>query len=335
MTVTGSRPDVPAPAPPGDGRPSPEPAPAPPTAPAPAPAPDEALDAAEALPRLIRIAREIVAPATLLTALLFQFGRLQALGYYRHFGVNFTVLDLSVQDHLLASVDGLFVPVATGCVVALLLLWLHRLMLARTTVRGRRRAVRILAPASGVLGVLLVTLALLDLLAGVRLLWGRGAEAGGLSLAAGALLLVYAVRLVRLSRRRRRRAAGAELAEWAAAFLLVSVGLYWAVGFYAQGVGLTRALQLEAALPTLPAAVLYSANSLSLDVEGVTEVPCTDQEAAYRFRYDGLRLVRQSGDQYLLLSATWSRATGSAVLIPRDGDVRLEFRTATTPAGPC
>ena len=94
-------------------------------------------------------------------------------------------------------------------------------------------------------------------------------------------------------------------------------------------------MQLERALPDQPAAVLFSANSLSLDVDGVTEVRCDDPEAAYRFRYDGLRLVRQSGDQYLLLSSTWSRETGSAVLIPRGGDVRLEFRTATTPAGPC
>jgi hypothetical protein len=342
VTATDSRSEVPQPAPPADDAApaAPPEGPAEPPAPKRRPAPrqpaDDGLDAGEALPRLARIAREVVAPATLVTALLFQFGRLQASGFYRHFGVNFTVMDLTVQDHLISSADGLFVPVAAGCVLALLLLWLHRLLLARTTVRGRRRTIRVLAPAAGVLGVSLVALALLDLLAGVGLLWRSGSEAGGLALAAGALLIVYAVRLVRLWRGRpRRRSSGAELAEWGAAFLLVSVGLYWAVGQYAFGVGTGRALQLERALPTQPAAVLFSAQSLSLDVDGVTEVECADPEAAYRFRYDGLRLVRQSGDQYLLLSSTWSRETGSAVLIPRGGDVRLEFRTASSPAGPC
>ena len=62
---------------------------------------------------------------------------------------------------------------------------------------------------------------------------------------------------------------------------------------------------------------------------------CADPEAAYRFRYDGLRLVRQAGNQYLLLAADWTRDTGTAVLIPRGSGIRLEFRTAVTPASGC
>jgi hypothetical protein len=132
-----------------------------------------------------------------------------------------------------------------------------------------------------------------------------------------------------------RRASSAGLAEWGAAFLLVSVGLFWAVGNYAFGVGIGRAQQLDAALPGLPAAVLYSEKSLSLAVPGVTELRCHDPQAAYRFRYEGLRLVRQAGNQYLFLAATWTRETGTAVLIPRSAAVRLEFRTAPVPAPAC
>jgi hypothetical protein len=341
VTATDSRADLPTPAPPGDGAPPPsvrEPAaaiPEPPVPPVEAPV-DDGLDAAEALPRLVRVLGEVVAPATLLTALLFQFGRLHAAGYFRHFGVNFTVLDLTLQDHLVSGADGLFVPLAGTCVLALVLLSLNRLFLVRLPPRARERALRYLPPAAAVVGAVLMALALLDLLTDVRLPWGEG-EAGGLALASGVVLFVYGIRLARFARHgsSRRRTDGAELVEWGAAFLLITVGLYWAVGQYAFGVGTSRAMQLERALPAQPAAVLFSAQSLSLDVDGVTEVRCADPEAAYRFRYDGLRLVRQSGDQYLLLSESWSRETGSAVLIPRAGDVRLEFRTATTPAGPC
>lgn len=327
MTATGVRPDGRVPGPRGGHG-----------VPASSTAPEDQgrLDAGEALPRLVRIAGEVIAPATLLTALLFQFGRLHAAGYYRHFGVNFTVLDLTVQDHLVSGADGLFVPLAGACVLVLLLLSLNRLLVVRPPPAARARSLALLPPVAGVAGALLLGLALFDLLTGVRPLWGEG-EAGGLALASGVLLFLYGVRLARVARRGspRRRFEGAELAEWGAAFLLVSVGLYWAVGQYAFGVGTGRAQQLQRALPDQPAAVLFSERSLSLAADGVTEVRCADPEAAYRFRYDGLRLVRQSGDQYLLLAATWSRSTGSALLVPRGDGVRLEFRTATTPPGPC
>jgi hypothetical protein len=294
----------------------------------------DTLDASEALPRLAKILGEVVAPATLLTALLFQFGRLHTAGYFRHFGVNYTVLDLTTTDFLIVGADGLFVPLAATCGLTFVLLWLHRLVLRRLLAGAGGAALRSFAPAAGVLGAVLVGVALVDLLTRVQI-FPTNSLAGGLSLAIGVLLLVYALRLVRLARDTPRRSAGAELAEWGAAFLLVSIGLYWAVGNYAFGVGTGRALQLQAALPAQPAAVLYSERSLSLTADGVTEVQCADPDAAYRFRYDGLRLVRQAGDQYLLVAAGWTRDTGTAVLIPRGDGVRLEFRTATTPAPTC
>ena len=303
---------------------------APPTAPEP-----DAVGVTAALPKLVKLAGEVIAPATLLTALLFQFGRLHAAGYYRHFGVNFSVLDLTTTDHLIAGADGLFVPLAGACVLALLLIWLHRFVLTRLSDRSRTAVLTFVTPAAALAGVLLLGLALLDLLAGVRPVWDASSEAGGLSLAVGVLLLVYALRLLRLTHGTPPRSPGSELAEWGAAFLLVSVGLYWAVGVYAFGVGTGRAQQLERALPAQPAAVLFSERSQSLDVVGVTEVRCADPEAAYRFRYDGLRLVRQAGNQYLLVAAAWTRDTGTAVLVPRGAGVRLEFRTADAPAGSC
>lgn len=331
MTATDARPQVDG-HPDGEGR-AERPHEAP-VAPATPPPDEDGLGAGEALPRLVKIAGEVVAPATLLTVLLFQFGRLHAAGYFRHFGVNFTVLDLTTTDFLIVGADGLFIPAAGACVLALVLLWLHRLVLGRVRAGTWRRVARTLVPVAGVLGAVMVGLALLDLLTPVRLFWGNS-EAGGLSLAIGVLLLVYALRLVRLSHGVQRRSERAELAEWGAAFLLVSVGLYWAVGVYAQGVGTGRALQLQAALPLQPAAVLYSEQSLSLTADGVTEVRCADPDAAYRFRYDGLRLVRQAGDQYLLVAATWTRPTGTAILIPRGDGVRLEFRTAASASGSC
>jgi hypothetical protein len=299
-------------------------------------APPEELGATEALPRLAKVFGGIIAPTSLLTGLLFYFGRSRAAGYYRYFHVNSTVLDLSTNDYLFSGVDGLFVPVAEAALLALVLLWLNRLLLTRVSPGARRRAVRVLIPGAAAIGGILVALAFTDLLTEGRV-FGTNSARGGLCLAVGVILAVYAVRLLRISRPApaagRRPATG--LAEWGAAFLLVSIGLFWAAQAYAFGVGIGGAITLHRALPATPQAVLYSQQSLSLAVPGVTEVRCSDPDAAYRFRYDGLRLVREAGDQYLLLPATWEPATGTAVLIPRSGSVRLEFRSAGAPSSAC
>jgi hypothetical protein len=64
---------------------------------------------------------------------------------------------------------------------------------------------------------------------------------------------------------------------------------------------------------------------LSLHAPGVRETRCHDPNAAYRFRYDGLKLVLQSGDQYLFLPEGWSPSNGVAILMPRSPSLRLEF----------
>jgi hypothetical protein len=289
----------------------------------------EELGASEALPRLLKILGGILAQTSLLTGLLFYFGRNRSAGYYRYFRINFTVLDLTTNDYLFAGIDGLFLPIAVTCLLALVLLWLNRLLLTRVPDEARRRAVRVLVPLAAVAGVVLVTLAFLDLYTedGV---FGANSATGGLCLASGVIALLYAVRLLRLflpppTPRSGRRSEATGLAEWGAAFLLVSIGLFWAAYGYAFGVGIRGAINLHRALPTVPEAVLYSEQSLSLDAAGVTERRCDDPDAAYRFQYTGLRLVRQAGNQYVLLPATWTREAGTAVLIARSASVRLEF----------
>jgi hypothetical protein len=82
---------------------------------------------------------------------------------------------------------------------------------------------------------------------------------------------------------------------------------------------------LAADLPAQSDVVLYSEKSQSLQGPGVREVTCQNPNATYRFRYDGLKLVPQSGNQYLLLPAGWTPAEGAAMLIPRTEAIRLEF----------
>jgi hypothetical protein len=294
-----------------------------------------------ALPRVLKILGSVVAPTTLLTALMYYFGRQAYAGLLWYFGSDVTVLDLTVQDYLNNSVAGFIPPLIAAAGATLLALWVHKLLVAALPTATRQIVLRALIPAAAISGIILVSLALVDLVMG-PVFPASFPEGRGLSLSIGVLLLSYATQLLRPLLAARRpmqappRAPGAvAVAEWGAVFILVSVGLFWAVGTYAIGVGVDYAQQFENSLSTHPDVVAYSEKRLSLQAPGVREVTCQDPDAAYRFRYDGLKLTLQSGNQYLLLPAGWTHDNGAAILLPRSDKVRLEFsqpgqvRTAT------
>lgn len=292
-------------------------------------------DLTTALPRVLKIFSTVVAPTTLLTALLLYFGRMHATGLFRYLGVQYSVLDLSAQDYLVRSADGMIPPLVVVAGATVIALWIREVLVRTVPQDSRRRLQLVLCPVLAVTGLVLVGLAIADTVRNGQV-FPDFPEARGLGLSIGALLLAYAARLIRsLLPAPRSPGAVAMMTEWAAVFALVSIGLFWAVGTYAVGVGEMRGRQLGAAPPDLYAVTLYSEKSLSLTAPGVTETPCQNPDAAFRFRYDGLRMVVQSGGQYLLLPSGWSPETGAALLIPRGSGVRLEFGGDGQPGTTC
>jgi hypothetical protein len=287
------------------------------------------------IPRILRLVGTVVAPTTLLTGLLIYFGQMYVAGYCRYFGVNFTTLDMSVQDFLTRSVEGVFLPLVLAAATALVVLWLLRMVFQVLDGPTRAAVLRRGLPILAATGFGLVVLAVVALLVGGTV-GSTAPELGGLSLTVGVVAVTVAV-----PRLLDRRPAGlptalraeVAVAEWTAAFVLASVGLFWAVGSYATGIGTGRAQELEAALPAWPDTVLYSERSLALHGPGIAETSCGGPDTAYKYRYDGLKLVLQSGDQYFFLPAGWTETGGAALVIPRTDTLRLEFTGATAAAG--
>lgn len=293
-----------------------------------APTPESVeLDVTEALPRILKIVGSVVAPTTLLTGLLFYFGRLHVTGMFRYLRVNFTVLDLSVQDYLIRSADGLFMPLTVAAGVTLLLLWAHGLVVRSVAKARRQAAARRSVPGVALAGVILLSVAM------VGLSWPAtfmsAPEIPGLFLAVGVLLLAYAVRL----RRSGPPSGAAAVSEWAAVFVVVAVGLFWAVGNYAIAVGTSRGQQIEQELAAAPDAVLYSVHELYLTAPGITRSVCGQSAESFRYRYAGLKLILQSGGQYLFLPQGWTHDNGSAIVIPRTDVMRLESAAPGTTEG--
>lgn len=283
-------------------------------------------DTADTLPRVLRLVGSIVAPTTLLTGLLFYFGLLYAVGYYRHLGVNFTALDLPAQAYLINSVDAAVVPLALLAVAALVAISIYRLPVERWSGRPRRVARWGLMPAAGLLSMVLLALVAADAIFSLPVFPASFAEARGVSLTVGVLVLGYAARLWRVlgpARPSPRTPDPLAVARAGCVFLLVSIGLFWTVGTYAVGVGIGKAQAFASDLVCVGDVSVYSEKSLNLSTAGLRE------EAALGgtgFRYPGLKLVPQSGSRYfLLLPADWAQGGRPAILLPRSDSLRLEF----------
>ncbi|MGB8963515.1 MAG: hypothetical protein WCC38_16360 [Pseudonocardiaceae bacterium] len=290
-----------------------------------------------ALPRVLKTVGTIAAPTTALTALLFHFGFMYAIGYFQYFGVNWTVLNLPVQQYLILSVSSGLIPLLCVAGGMLLAVWLYQLPLDTLPSRAQWIIRRLLMPVITIAGLFLLTVAMVDPwhpLLGMKL----PLESRGISLSLGVLLVAYACRLRRVLTTKRQPAQSSQhvpvvlvVAQWGAVFLLFCVGLFWAVSSYAVNAGDTEARSLAADLSCETDVVVYSEKSLNLHAPGV-QAAKTDQnsDAAYPYRYDGLKLVPQSGNMYLLLPVSWTRAAGVAIVLPRSDKLRMEF---SQPAG--
>ena len=276
--------------------------------------------------RGVKLIGSILAPTTFLTALLLYFGNQHAYWFFDYFGVNATTMGLTTQDYLIRSVDPLFMPITSAAAVCLVGLWGYRFLRGKLSPAAWLRVLRVLTKATAVGGLVLVAVAVAGVVDPVALRPYVGLP--GLALAIGVLLLVAALRIHRTIttvRTSQREPSTLAAAEWGAIFVLVGLGLFWAVTDYSKAVGTGRGFQQQQALPWLPDVAIYSAQSLSLSAPGVREITCQAPDAAYGFRYDGLKLVLQAGGQYFFLPAGWNRSDGVAFVIPRNDTLRLEF----------
>lgn len=286
------------------------------------------------MPTLMKLLASVVAPTTLLTGLLFYFGWAHAYWFFYHFGIDSSLLGLTTQDYLLRSVDALFVPLTVLVSVGLVIVWGHVTLRSRLLAKSRTDVLRWLALGCVVAGLTLFMIGMTGIF--YRTIFEFNRAVSPFSLASGVLLLAYASYLQRTAEalKARPRTQKSEpdtmtLIQSAGVFLLVALSLFWATTDYAAAVGESRARQFESEIEGYTNAVLYSSRSLSLQVPGVEEILCRRPNAAYRFRYQGLKLLLRSDDHYFFLPEAWTPSRGAAIVIPQSDSVRLEFSVAT------
>jgi hypothetical protein len=279
--------------------------------------------------QLLDIATLIIAPASVLSAMLYWFGWVRTKFYWRYFGVDHNLLGLSSPDYVLRSVDALFLPLAI--LFVLLLLGLS----AYTRIRlwqeaGKRRRTDVSLALMVLLGIVLCIVGVFDLFprlprfvpTGQRLQQGLD-HVAPLAAGIGIVLLGCAGRLAAIATGgERARSSPIKLAVIAA---LAVLALFWQATDYAELMGEQRARETAAGLGLLPQAVLYSETKLHISTAEVREDPLSGVGERFAYRYVGLRVLLYSNKRYFLVPSTWNRSTGVVVIVPDGNDILLEF----------
>lgn len=281
-----------------------------------------------AVTNVVRMVATVGSPIAIGTGLLFYFGWVRASVQARQLGYDTAILDWSIQDYILRSINVLFIPLMALVLLALLLVSFHQ-RLVLPGIEGRehldslaplslRRSWLVLIPAgillslfaglpSGVAVSVSVTLALLCALYGD--------------------LLDRQIRGLRERQGRQQPPSRGQLSTVAKVLVLVllAFSVFWNTERLARIMGEAYATQIAADPRQLLAVTVYSPQSLEIEAPGVQEKRLGDRESAYRYRYEGLRLVQRSGDRYLLISELWDERSGRVIVLRETDAIRMEF----------
>ena len=273
----------------------------------------------------------VVAPTTLITALLYYFGYVSTLATYAYFGVDVDALGYSSADFVLRSAAALFVPLLVLVLLAIGGYVGHRLirrMLARWQV-SRPTALRRLGWGLIVAGLLVFGRGVAGVV-DVELARREPAAFTPTCLAVGVILVGYGCWMLRFGPRNGRtrirltRFNRSERVVAALLSLVVVFTLFWVTNTVAAAYGRGTAQRIAENPQTRPGVVLDTTERLYIPVGSASEVRLPDDtDQTFRYRYTGLRLLVVGETGWLLLSENWNRQSGFVLVVPADGTSRV------------
>jgi hypothetical protein len=269
------------------------------------------------LERWISVGTSIIAPATVLTTLLFYFGYVSSRSQFDYFGVDVDTIGLSTQDYAMRSPQALLVPLLVLTLGGSILLLVHRVI---------QRHLERLTPYTGgalIAGCLILGIGL-ALVFGYALVrdWPPYSLVTPLVIATGTMIAFYAARL---------RGMPVRGATLVLVFAVVATCLFWATATVAQWTGRGVAKNTARHLDRLPVVIMDTKERLFLRSPGIEEttLPASTGQV-FHYRYRHLRLLIEGKDRMFLVPDVWS-ASDSTLVMPLDGDVRVQFQFVNDP----
>lgn len=269
------------------------------------------------LERWVSFAAGIVAPVTLISALLFYFGYVSARSQYEYFGIDVDTIGLSTQDYVMRSPQPLLVPLLVLTLLAVAGLLLHN------AVHPTERTVRRTATASAVLLMLgVVGLFLYPAIGQVAYYALVIPVVIGIAAAALGYLSYVAARLGG------RRPPVVLIVLLA---LVTTTCAFWATATTAQYSGRGLAKSDAENLGQFPAVILDTKERLQLRSPGIEETalrPSTGQ--TFNYRYRGLRLLVVGDNRLFLVPNQWN-PSNTTLVVPLDSSIRVQFQFQNDP----
>jgi hypothetical protein len=268
--------------------------------------------------RWVSFAAKIVAPLSLISALLFYFGYVSARSQYEYFGIDVDTIGLSTQDYVMRSPQPLLVPLLVLTLLAVVGLLLHDAV--HPTETGVRRAgqVAIVVLLIGIAGLfafpLIGQLPYYALIVPVVI-----------GLAAAALAYIVYLRPKIDPDRPSQPVLIALLA------VVTVTCAFWATATTAQYSGRGLAKADAENLDKFPVVILDTKEKLSLRSPGLEETALRPgQGQTFNYRYRGLRLLVVGENRMFLVPQQWN-ASNTTVVVPLDSSIRVQFQFQNDP----
>ena len=206
----------------------------------------------------VQSAASVIAPITVVGAVLGYIGWVRTREFYSYFGLNPALIGFSPQDQLLRSVDVGFGAIFALCIAALVGVTADT-CLVYSLRRFERRAAQIRGAVVLVGGLLIV--------AGLFLGWSGASRALDPGLPGAGLVAVGAVTILRTNRLGNEQGANSWRLTPAASgvgWALLVLSLFWGANAYARDLGLRAAQWADASVSARPAVTVYSTTQLDL-----------------------------------------------------------------------
>jgi hypothetical protein len=269
---------------------------------------------------IVAMFSKVFVPTTILTSLLYYFGWTFTTDRNFYLGLDPSILGLSMQDYLLRSIVPIFSPLSAILLVALAAIWLDKRLSRWIEVAGHNRMLGLVSGTITAAGLLLAIIGVGGAIALVGIPFILP-----VALALGPATFSYGLHL-RRAIRERQTPRGQQPSRSTLTFVIIVafsiIGIFGLCTDWAKFMGRVEAQRL---LASRPRAVVFSAQQLLIDGPGVSVAPVGGSDAAYRYRYSGLRLLRFANGNYVLLPEKWSHKKDSAIVLPNKTNIRLEF----------
>ena len=260
----------------------------------------------------------VVAPLTVVTALLFYVGWVRTRAFFDYFGVRPALVGYAPQDYVLHSAEVSFGAVLLLAFAGLVLVGLDRLVAVRIERVSGRLLGKWLRWGLAGLGASLVLI-------------GLGAAATDAAIAvvppiAGAgLVALGAVLFLRFGTEIPSRQGLLRPGTTGLSAVVLALACFWAATIYARDLGVGAAMAIDRDARRLPVVTVYSSEPLDLPGTNVIPTRVLGEDQRWNYRYTGAVLLTYSNERWFLIPEPASGDYRSSVVVLRDSEsIRVE-----------